>query len=355
MPFQIVHNDITKMNTDAIVNAANSGLQQGGGVCGAIFASAGAVELQEECNYIGSCPVGHAVITKGYQLPAKFIIHAVGPIWQGGTMEEAKYLAMAYRNALELAKEHCFESISLPLISSGIYGYPKEEALRIAIDTISEFLMHNDMEVYLVVFDRKTISLSEKLFRDIEHYIDTYYEEDVRYNRNRRKQNAQNDFFQIYQEEDIRNLEDISEQISLNEEAPNILTHSYMSLSAPRSLEDVLQNLDETFSQMLLRLIDERGKTDVEVYKKANIDRKLFSKVRSNKDYQPKKSTALALSIALELSLDETKDLLSKAGYSLSPSHKFDVIIQYFIQTANYNIYDINEALFCFEQPLLGA
>jgi len=325
MPFQIVHNDITKMNTDAIVNAANSALKMGGGVCGAIFLAAGQKELQSECSCIGSCQVGHAVITKGYALAAKYVIHAVGPVWKGGTNGEAKYLADTYYSSLELAKEKKLNSISFPLISSGIYGYPKEEALQIAITVISKFLLNNDMDVYLVVFDRKAVSLSEKLFSDITSYIDTYYEDTENAERYGRLQNAQSDFIQIYEE------------------------------SSKRSLEDILNHMDETFSEMLLRLIDEKGRSDVEIYKRANMDRKLFSKIRSNKDYNPKKTTVLALAIALELSLDETKDLLSKAGYSLSSSHKFDVIVQYFIETENYDIFTINEALFYFEQVLLGA
>ena len=353
MPFQIVQNDITKMNTDAIVNAANSGLQIGGGVCGAIFNAAGADKLQKECNDIGKCPVGHAVITNGYSLAAKFVIHAVGPVWQGGTKGEAKYLALAYRNALELAKDQHLKSIAFPLISSGIYGYPKEAALQIAISAISEFLFQNEMDVYLVVFDRKAVSLSEKLFTDISRYIDTYYEDTKTSDIERNRRRAQSEFIQLYEENEYRNFNVYrsSQMFEMSESAPQ---PSKNRQDPKRRLEDVLNNMDETFSEMLFRMIDEKCKTDVEVYKKANIDRKLFSKIRSNKDYNPKKTTVLALAIALELSLDETKDLLSKAGYSLSSCHKFDVIIQYFIGSENYDIFSINEALFCFDQSLLG-
>ncbi len=170
MPFQIVHNDIVKMQTDAIVNAANSHLQKGGGVCGAIFHAAGVELLQKECDGIGLCPVGQAVITEGYNLAAKYIIHAVGPVWNGGSQGEDKLLLKAYQSSLELAREYHLNSIAFPLISSGIYGYPKEEALQIAISAISEFLLHNEMDIYLVVYDRKAISLSEKLFTEINHY-----------------------------------------------------------------------------------------------------------------------------------------------------------------------------------------
>ncbi len=343
MPFQIVHNDITKMNTDAIVNAANSHLQQGGGVCGAIFKAAGAAILQKDCDNIGSCQVGHAVITKGYQLPAKYIIHAVGPIYSDN-QAEAELLAMAYGNSLMLAKEYHLTSISFPLISSGIYGYPKDKALQIAISAISEFLLHNEMEIYLVVFDRKAISLSEKLFKDINHYIKNYYEDSDEYETRSKLNRAQNDLIQIYDEKcDIFDNGNTNKIIKHSKEVPLVASIcNSMSEAAPRSLDDIVNQMDETFSEMLLRLIDEKGKTDVQVYKKANIDRKLFSKIRSNKEYQPKKNTALAVAISLELSLDQTKDLLMKAGYTLSYSNRFDVIVRYFIENRNYDMFLIS-------------
>jgi O-acetyl-ADP-ribose deacetylase (regulator of RNase III) len=345
------------MNTHAIVNAANSHLQQGGGVCGAIFETAGVELLRKECEAIGSCSVGHSVITKGYQLHAKYIIHAVGPIWNGGDQGEGKLLAMAYRSSLELAKEYNLASISFPLISSGIYGYPKDEALQIALSAISEFLLHNEMDIYLVVFDRKAISLSEKLFTEINHFIETYYEDSADYEIRGRINRRQNEFVQLYDEEHeiFDNWNSKKTKKSSKEVCFEAYDCCFMSDTLPRSLDDVIKQIDETFSEMLLRLIDEKGKSDVEVYKKANIDRKLFSKIRSNKEYQPKKSTALALAISLELSLDETKDFLMKAGYTLSNSNRFDLIIRYFIENKRYDMFVINEALFTHEQPLLGA
>lgn len=334
MPFQILHNDITNMNTDAIVNAANSKLLIGGGVCGAIFKAAGEAQLQKECEQIMPCPVGHAVITKGYNLKAKYIIHTVGPIYKDGNSNEAKFLKSAYETSLKLAKNYNLKSIAFPLISSGIYGYPKKEALNIAVSTIKEFLTDNDMDIYLVVFDRKAVHLSEELYEGIQHYIDDFYEDEDYRLRDRYTLEIE----QIYHD-DCNFEESTNKIISFNK----------------RSLENILDNIEESFSQMLLRLIDEKGKTDVQVYKKANMDRKLFSKIRSNKDYNPKKSTALSLAIGLELSLDETKDLLAKAGYTLSPSHKFDLIVEYFIKNKNYDIFIINEALFSFEQPLLAT
>jgi O-acetyl-ADP-ribose deacetylase (regulator of RNase III)/transcriptional regulator with XRE-family HTH domain len=329
MPLQLVRNDITKMKVDAIVNAANTALKRGGGVCGAIFSAAGAKELQAECDRIGGCKVGEAVISKGYNLPAKYIIHTVGPVWQGGHANEAQLLHNCYINSLNLALKHKCESIAFPLISSGIFGYPKDQALHVAISAISEFLLNNEANVYLVLFDKNAVTLSEKLFTAITEYIDDHYVDER------------------LLKERHRGIEYVAGRA--------VIRQDEVLYSPSRYLEDVLGQLDETFSEMLLRLIDEKGLTDVETYKRANIDRKLFSKIRSNKDYHPSKATALALAIALKLNLDETLDLLSKAGYTLSPSSKFDVIIQYFIEEGNYNIFEINEALFYFEQATLGS
>lgn len=331
MPLQIIRNDITKMDVDVIVNAANSALKMGGGVCGAIFKAAGAKELQAECDSIGGCETGNAVITKGYKLPARHIIHTVGPVWHGGKNDEEKLLRSCYIKSLNLAKEYELESIAFPLISSGIYGYPKGEAFKVAVTAIQDFLLENEMMVYLIVFDKAAVEISEMLYTSIEKYIDDKYDDEK----------AESREFRL-----------------LNEEAD-----IYYSVSAPKmskaskdkSLEDIVSQLDETFSEMLLRLIDEKEMTDVETYKKANIDRKLFSKIRTDKFYRPRKATALALCIALELNLDQTKDLLARAGYALSRSSKFDIIVEYFIERGIYNIFEINEALFAFEENLLGV
>jgi len=327
MPFSIVRNDITLMKVDAIVNASNSALLKGGGVCGAIFEAAGTDELQSECAALGGCEVGEAVITSGCNLPAKYIIHTAGPIWQGGNHNESKLLYSCYKNSLELALKNNLESVAFPLISSGIFGYPKDEALQVAIDAIGAFLLKHEMTVYLVVFDKKSFVLSERLFTSIERFIDDNY---VDLNTEERRLEASCNYIQ------------------------NNMDYDAYIHKSNRSLIDVVSQIGETFSEMLLRLIDEKGTTDVMTYKKANIDRKLFSKIRSNKNYCPSKPTAIAFAIALELSLDETEDLLNKAGYSLSHSNRFDMIIEYFIEEGNYNIFEINEALFAFDQSMLG-
>ena len=334
MPFTIVRNDITKMRVDAIVNAANASLQMGGGVCGAIFKAAGADKLQTECNAIGGCETGQAVITPGHHLPAKYIIHTPGPVWQGGRQGEETLLRGCYINSLMLAGQHGCDSVAFPLISSGIYGYPKKEALRVAVAAIQDFLRHSDMAIFLVVFGKAAVEISEQLLGAVEAYIDEHY---VAEHTDKRRKLLTNESSLMFEDATFQKV-------------------STPIMEAPMAgLDALVGHLDEPFSQTLLRLIDAKGRTDVEVYKSANIDRKLFSKIRSNKAYMPSKKTAVALAIALELNLAETRDLLARAGYALSPSQKFDVIIEYFITIGKYDIYEINEVLFHYDQPLLGS
>lgn len=329
MPLIIVRNDITKMPVDAIVNAAKESLLGGGGVDGCIHRAAGP-ELLAECRRLGGCKTGDAKITKAYRLPCKYVIHTVGPVWNGGKYGEREKLASCYRTSLALAKEHGCETVAFPLISSGVFGYPKDQALRVAVDAISEFLAESDMTVYIVIFDRAAYQIGNKLFADIAAYIDDHYVDahtDSRRERMRRMGVVE------------------SRMLTAYEDAP----------TATSGLDEVLAHLDAGFSETLLKLIDRSGKKDAEVYKKANVDRKLFSKIRNNPDYKPSKPTAVAFAIALELSLPETRDLIARAGYALSPSSKFDVIIEYFIMQRDYDIFEINEALFAFDQSLLGA
>ena len=347
MPLQIVRNDITKMQVDAIVNAADESLMGGGGVDGAIHCAAGP-ELLSECRTLHGCKTGSAKITKGYGLPCRYVIHVVGPRWQDGQHGERNLLISCYRAALELAKAHGCETIAFPLISSGIYGYPKDQALMVAIDTIGEFLLENDMMVYLVIFDRTAYQIGARLFADIAAYIDDRYvdehaEERIEYLRELAAHRT--DDLAPYRAP-IREAE--AQECMLF--AP-VQTEARMAAS----LEEALGRMDESFSEMLLRKIDERGMTDAQCYKKANIDRKLFSKIRSDRSYKPSKPTALAFAIALELPLAETKDMLMKAGFALSHSNKFDIIVEYFIEQGNYNVFEINEVLFAFDQSLIGS
>ena len=368
MPFQIVRNDITNMRVDAIVNAANSSLLGGGGVDGAIHRAAGP-GLLAECRTLHGCPTGQAKITGGYDLPAKYVIHTVGPIWQGGGSGEAELLADCYRNSLALAEDSGCESVAFPLISAGAYGYPKEEALEIAVRSIEAFLQDHEMVVYLVVFDKASFRLSRERMDDIREYIDQRYVDEHPADHSNRDiwaemaygaapplpQAALQAAPQPPKESKAKHPRLFSRK-KKPEPAPEEASLSYASVpSDTLDLADVLAQLDEGFSPTLLHLIDEKGMTDAQCYKKANIDRKLFSKIRSDAHYQPSKPTAIAFAIALELSLPETRDFLARAGYALSPSSKFDMIIEYFIQRRNYNIFEINEALFAFDQNLLGA
>jgi len=347
MPLEIVRNDITKMSVDAIVNAANTALQMGGGECGAVFTAAGIDKLQAECDLIGGCGTGQAVITGGYNLKARFIIHTAGPIWRGGGFGEAQQLTACYTNSLTLAVKNKCKSIAVPLISSGIYGYPRDQALQIAVAAIAAFLVTHEIIVYLVVYDSSSFELSERLFTGVSNFIDDNYIEEHRANLRYRRL-----------ESDELNQQNLTQFMLFPSHLDEEL---YKELNAPlpskskRSLEDIIGQLEESFSRMLIRLIDQKGLTDVETYKRANIDRKLFSKIRSDKGYKPGKNTVIALALALRLNLDETKDLLAKAGFALSDCSKFDLIVEYFIQEEIYDIYLINQYLFAFEQNLLGA
>lgn len=337
MPLKIVRNDITKMSVDAIVNAANTSLLGGGGVDGCIHRAAGP-ELLEECKALRGCETGSAKITKGHRLPCKYVIHAVGPRWKDGRHQEKELLESCYRISLNLAKQYGCESIAFPLISSGIYGYPKDQAMKVAVDAIGAFLLENEMMVYIVIFDRHAYRIGEKLFADITAYIDDRYVEE-----------------RIDHQTERDCVAETSEAGYFGKVQVSMPPETMHKSVRNKSLEEALNHIDESFSEMLMRKIDECGMTDSQCYKKANIDRKLFSKIRSNKFYKPSKPTVLAFALALELPIEEMQDMLDKAGFTLSHSSKFDIIVEYFVEHGNHNVYEINEALFAFDQSLIGA
>jgi O-acetyl-ADP-ribose deacetylase (regulator of RNase III) len=363
MPLTIIRNDITKMNTDAIVNAASGALQNGGGVCGAIFSAAGVDKLQKACNRIGACGIGHAVITEGYDLPSKYIIHTAGPAWQGGNSGERNLLYGCYRNSLELARRAKCGSVAFPLISSGENGFPKDQALRVAVKAIGDFLRDSDadMMVMLVIFGDASFSISNKLRSSIKTFLDSNRSkphnarvsqsefESLRRAATSHLPPEQSEVSGFLNPLSIRREKQYSSFAREQGEAGFGGLHSHQ-----RSLDDVLSQAGETFSKMLFRLIDERDLSDAVVYRRANITRSVFSQCRKE-DYRPSKGTAIALAIALELSLDVTHDLLRKAGLALSPSSKHDLIIQYYISEGIYDIFEINETLFRFDQRLLGV
>lgn len=341
MPFEIVRNDITNMAVDAIVNTANPKPVIGSGTDAGIHAKAGP-ELLEARKKIGSIPVGCSAITPGFGLDAKCVIHTVGPVWQGGEHGEENLLRQCYESALNLALENRCESIAFPLISTGNYGFPRDRALQIAISAFSTFLMEHELQIYLVVFHQDAFRLSEKLFNRVASYIDENYvaaketaEYGAAFHRNNRS---------AYRRR--RDME-VRESTAIGEPMPYA--------SKAMSLEDMLKQADAGFTETLLKLIDQTGKKDSEVYKKANISKQHFSKIRNNPNYKPTKPTAIALALALELDLDATKDLIGRAGYALTNSSKFDLIIRYFIEQGNYNVVEINLALYEFDQNLLGG
>ena len=356
MPFTIIRNDITKLHVDAIVNAANTELQMGGGVCGVIFKAAGADKLQNACNNLAPIQTGEAVITEGFNLLAKYIIHTAGPVYQDGKQGEEALLQACYTNSLELAVRYECESIAFPLISSGIYGYPKAGALSIATNAIRDFISEHDLRVSLVVFDKEAFQISKELVDAVKSYIDEHYVEERELTRREL----------LYLEEEALADEGTPKGKAFGgamiKEAAFIDAKLLARSAVPTAkrkigakLDDIIGNLDEPFSVMLFRLINVTGRKEPEIYNRANIDRRLFSKIKNNADYVPSKSTVLAFAIALELTLDQTEDLLERAGFALSHSRKFDVIIEYFIQNRKYDIFEINEVLFSYDQPLLGG
>lgn len=403
MPLLIVRNDITKMRVDAIVNAADPSLLGGGGVDGAIHHAAGP-ELLEECRKLGGCTVGEAKVTGAYRLPCRRVIHTVGPKWRGGMFEEQSQLASCYRSSLALALEEGCETVAFPLISTGALGYPTDKAIRTATDTIAEFLLEHEMKVYLVLYDAESLKPGRRLFADIQEYIDDRYVElcmPIFGRKNARADDAQSEDPAVYsasvcatkhpkpprpKEKELKPRKAAAKEPKppkITAKEPKLPTAAPGSAppppaSAPRpaaasmpwadltddlydvsqasyGIDRLLGELDESFQQMLLRKIDESGMSDAQCYKRANIDRKLFSKIRGDLHYRPKKSTALAFAVALRLDLAETDELLRKAGYALSRSNKFDVIVQYFIERRIYDIYEINETLFYYDQSLLGS
>ena len=352
MPLKIVRNDISRARADAIVNSANKNPVCGGGAEYHIYEAAGRDELLAAREKIGPLEVAEVAVTPAFALSAKYIIHVVGPKWNGGESGERLALANCYLNALNKALELGCDSIAFPLISSGVFRFPKDSALKIALQAIGEFLQAHEMDVQLVVFDRKAFEVSEELCSDIQTYIDDNYvlekrdgaEECFRERWNRKLNCPEDSYF----EQDrmlvtpacaaVRN--DVGDDFRGKED---------------KSLEEILAAASDTFCGKLFALIREKNLDDVEVYKRANLDRKHFSKIRSNVNYKPTKKTALALAIALRLNLDETRDLLSRAELALSPSNKGDLIVSFFITHKKYDIWEINSMLFKFGQPTLGA
>ena len=327
MPLFIIQGDITRLDCDAIVNAANNSLLGGGGVDGAIHRAAGP-RLLEECRTLHGSDTGDAKITAGYNLKAKYVIHTVGPVWYGGSHGEKELLTSCYVRSLSIALEHGLSSVAFPMISAGVYGYPFDQALDVAVNTISSFLESSDSDitVYLVIYSKRDYRMDRELLSKVLEYVD---DRSPRFERKML-------FAGAARASSEKKMEACCDMMATPVE------------------EYVDSRIDESFTQMLLRKIDEKGMTDVECYKKANVDRKLFSKIRSNANYHPKKYTALGFAVALKLTMEETQALLMKAGYALSDSSKGDLVVEYFITHGIYDINQINEVLFAMDQELIG-
>ena len=320
MPFIIVRNDITNMNVDAIVNSTSIDGKYTGGAEGTIMALGGP-ELYNARLDIGDIKVTQAMLTKGYDLHAKYVIHTFGP-WKEIETEDYSLLRNTYRNVLQVAKSAMCESIAFPLISTGLFDYPKRLALKIAEEVITDFLAVNDMHIFLVVYDRESYLSSLELYADVSAYIEDnlIYEKDI----------------MMYKSAMMHDI-------------------NYNDMDVSKELENRLSVIDEGFSKTLIQLIDESGEKNSIVYNRANVDKRLFSKIKNNKEYQPSKNIAIAFAIALKLNLEETEDFLARAGYALSNSIVFDVIVEYCIKNKIYDIFTINELLYDKDQNLLGS
>ena len=323
MSFKIIKSDITEVKADAIVNPTDSWFSGSGGTDKAVHRAAGE-SLRAELEGWPRLGTGEVYTTSAGNLPCKYIIHTVGPVYEDGLNGESILLKSCFDKALAEAVRLECKSVAFPLIASGTFGFPKGEALKIANESISSFLMEHDMKVILVLYDDISYHLSQELKNDIQTYVEDNYEPEM--------------------------------LVACEECMPKFSREIDIcgSLADKQSLEDDLENLDESFQEMLLRKIDENGYKASEVYNRANITKEHFYKIRHNKNYSPKKKTVCAFAIALRLDMEQTEELLEKAGYALSRSSKFDVIIRYFIEKGNYDIFEINEVLYDFDQDLLG-
>lgn len=354
MPLHIIRQDITKIRCDAIVNPTNPELIPGGGTDEAIHTAAGS-KLPEACAKLPGCELGQAVITPAFDLPCKHVIHTVGPVWKDGTYGEKALLESCYTKSLQLAKKYKCKSVAFPLISSGTYGYPKDQVLKIAMETIGLFLFDNEMTVTIAVFDRESFALSRELTDEVTAYIDDRYAGDDQPMPGFRRQTSRrerNFLGRMAACESAPLLPDMNEACLPPDEAEPDFSHVPAKKA---TLDEMLRDMDKGFAETLFDYIDAKGMDDVECYKNANIDRKTFSKIKCNKNYKPSKQTVLSFAIALHLSLEETNHLLGTVGMTLSRSSKFDVIVSYFIENGKYNIFEINETLFAFDQVLLGV
>ncbi len=345
MPFQIISGDITTQVCDAIVNPTDVVFSGGGGADRAIHRAAGE-QLRQACDRLPRLRPGESALTRGYDLPAKWVIHTAGPVWVDGKHDERLILASCYQSALKVAAENDFQSVAFPLIAAGTCGFPKEEALSIAAGEIRQFLQRHEMEITLVVYDRELYRIDPRTEADVDRYLGSHFTGRMR---------PQAKLCHAERQDLLQSMNDAREASLSSAPPPAPAPMASYSHAPAASLADQLRAMDESFSEAVLRLVDERGMTDAQCYKRANISKQVFSRLRSSSHYQPSKPTALALAVALKLDLDETRSLLGKAGMSLSHSLMMDVIVEYFIAQKKFDVMEINETLYQYDQPLLGA
>ena len=352
MPLTFLRNDITRVHAEAIVNAANSGLRAGGGVCGSIFRAAGDKELQAACNVLGHCEHGQAVITPGFRL-SKYIIHAVGPVWNGGKSGEAETLRSCYHAALALCLKYEIGSVAFPLISTGVYGYPHAEAMAIAVETIRAFLQEEDpdLEVTLVLFDRESHETGRRMYGSfdsrLEECADVLRRAQAEARGRGRGRGLRNDNF-------LNEL--LWYQLPLEEACSVMRPLPPSEETLKKKANDLRQEVrqEKTFTDTLLELIDRSGKKDSEIYNDANVTRQHFSKIRSNRYYNPSKDTVMAFCIALQLDSGEAQQLMESAGYTFVRSNLRDMFILYYITRHAGNVIHLNLLLLDSDLPQLG-
>ena len=344
MPFFISDKDITTVKADAIVNAANTDLRMGGGVCGAIFRAAGIKEMTQACAALAPIQTGDAVITPGFSLPARYVIHTAGPVW-GETAEDEALLYRCYQSALKVALENKCKTVIFPLISSGIYGCPKDTANRIARQSILDFLeTHDEIKVTLILFDGDSDRTRQMKYASLYEEMDEIFKIpeksfDIKF---AGKSCASEDY------EKRMCAPGISKDFCITK------SEGALPIDSLGAAGELPPEPESSFSDVLFHFIDEKGLTDPEVYKAANLDRRLFSKFRAAGEYTPKKMTVLALAVALRLTVPQTETLLDAAGYSLSRHRRADVIVRWFLERNMYDIYEINDMLLAFHQKQLG-
>ncbi len=313
MPLHIISGDIAKIKCDAVVNPTNTHLYPAGGVDRVIQKAAGDALYAERAK-IGTLGVGHAVLTDAFNMTCKKIIHTCSPIWQDGLRGEDILLASCYTESLLLADKNHLRSVAFPLIASGINGFPDKKAFSIAKVAIQNYISaKSDILVYLLIYDKSDIDLNEMLKLNVAKYVQSKFVHDSQ------KYMLRAEVCQV------GNLTDFPED----------------------------NDLEKSFADKLMELLIDKDISNVDCYKRANIDKKLFSKIINGSI--PKKRTVLALCIALKLNLSEAKSLLNCAGYSLSHSFKLDLIVEYFIVNRKYDIFEVNEVLFDNGLPLLGS